>query len=493
MKKNLVQYQVGSLIPVLCLFIFISLRAVFSVFMNTLFLTRLGKAVFSVSSIAIFVLTYSFCLTRLPHVIPVRNPQCNDNIVRGVNLGGWLLLEPWITPHIFEEANAKANQTVVDEWTLHSFLPPDYVHEILERHWSTFIQRTDLELLYSVGISHLRIPVGYWMFDVVPGEPFPLTNGEVVLKSKFFLRRLVEWCKEIGLKIVLDLHGAPGSQNGFDNSGKMGDIGWITPELNLTNVNRTLRVHELMIDMVFGWIRDDILSDGTLYGIAILNEPLAGWVGYEYVWKVLVDYFHPQAYEIIRQRLGNDVKVIIQQGFRNPSDFVNLMSEKKGYQGVVLDLHNYHFWNKKLNNEALQVPKVFETNIEEACEFASYVKIQTLPTIVGEWSLASTDCQKYLYGYSKPYNPKLASNETCKMYDGNLRNYSDSHRQFLQDFLIAQMEVQEAASGYFFWTVKTEDHYAPEWDFLALIKNGIVPHTLCTKKSICSSRTPQKQ
>ncbi len=34
------------------------------------------------------------------------------------------------------------------------------------------------------------------------------------------------WANEIGLKILLDLHGAPGSQNGFDNSGRRGDILW---------------------------------------------------------------------------------------------------------------------------------------------------------------------------------------------------------------------------------------------------------------------------
>ena len=30
---------------------------------------------------------------------------CGDGKVRGVNLGGWLVLEPWITPKFFEEVN----------------------------------------------------------------------------------------------------------------------------------------------------------------------------------------------------------------------------------------------------------------------------------------------------------------------------------------------------------------------------------------------------
>ncbi len=39
-----------------------------------------------------------------------------------------------------------------------------------------------------------------------------------------YLKRLVKWCEEIGLKIILDLHGAPGSQNGMDHSGKKGKV-----------------------------------------------------------------------------------------------------------------------------------------------------------------------------------------------------------------------------------------------------------------------------
>ena len=29
--------------------------------------------------------------------------DCQDGKIRGVNAGGWLLLEPWITPKLFEE------------------------------------------------------------------------------------------------------------------------------------------------------------------------------------------------------------------------------------------------------------------------------------------------------------------------------------------------------------------------------------------------------
>lgn len=41
------------------------------------------------------------------------------------------------------------------------------------RHWNEFYQKSDLEKLYNSGISHIRIPVGYWLVDVQDGEPFP--------------------------------------------------------------------------------------------------------------------------------------------------------------------------------------------------------------------------------------------------------------------------------------------------------------------------------
>ena len=44
------------------------------------------------------------------------------------------------------------------------------------RHWDTFYSYADLEILANAGVSHLRIPVGYWMFDVREGEPFPLPS-----------------------------------------------------------------------------------------------------------------------------------------------------------------------------------------------------------------------------------------------------------------------------------------------------------------------------
>lgn len=59
----------------------------------------------------------------------------NGDKVRGVNLGGWLLLEPWITPSFFENVPDE----VVDEYTLSQHLGKDEYLNRLTPHWENFI------------------------------------------------------------------------------------------------------------------------------------------------------------------------------------------------------------------------------------------------------------------------------------------------------------------------------------------------------------------
>lgn len=60
--------------------------------------------------------------------------DCGDGKIRGVNLGGWLLLEPWISPKLFEEVNVGENQDkIVDEYTYAQYVDPVFAAERLER------------------------------------------------------------------------------------------------------------------------------------------------------------------------------------------------------------------------------------------------------------------------------------------------------------------------------------------------------------------------
>lgn len=60
--------------------------------------------------------------------------NCGDGKVRGVNLGGWLVLEPWITPTIFEEVNVDLGGKVVDEFTYAQYVDPGFASDRLNRY-----------------------------------------------------------------------------------------------------------------------------------------------------------------------------------------------------------------------------------------------------------------------------------------------------------------------------------------------------------------------
>jgi glucan 1,3-beta-glucosidase len=54
----------------------------------------------------------------------------------------------------------------------------------------------------------VRIPIGYWAYDVAAGEPY--ISGQLP-----YLRQAIAWAAIYNLKVIVDLHGAPGSQNGY--------------------------------------------------------------------------------------------------------------------------------------------------------------------------------------------------------------------------------------------------------------------------------------
>jgi len=118
--------------------------------------------------------------------------------VRGVNLGGWFVLEPWITPSIFEPwANSN---TVVDEYTLCQTLGKDQAYSTLSNHWNTWITESDFAQIAAAGLNHVRIPIGYWSVAPIDGEPYVQGAYDV-------LNTALGWAQAHGISVWIDLHG----------------------------------------------------------------------------------------------------------------------------------------------------------------------------------------------------------------------------------------------------------------------------------------------
>jgi len=416
----------------------------------------------------VFTLLMLCCTSSFSTAKPF-NSSCGDGIIRGVNLGGWLNMEPWITPSIFQEVNVGENKNkIVDEYTYAQYVDPDYRKERLNRLWDEFYVEEDIQTLAANGISHIRIPVGYWIWDVAEDEPFPAPPANDDEGQRFYLKRLLKWAENAGLKVLIDLHTAPGSQNGFDNSGRRGPVRWLEGD----NVERTVRILEKITQNMADWITEGHIKEETLYGIELLNEP-AGWD--QKLWETCRDSFYPDGYDLIRNVFPQaDPQVVIQQAFKSFEDFHDYMNEN---DGVSLDWHEYQCFGDYWNQLADQ-PTGWTTHLEAARNWGDDAR--TLPIFTGEWSLAVTDCQLYLDGgWADPYDP-VASDSACAYYNSDFSTYPEEYKDFLKEFFIAQSQGYENKGvGWFFWTGKTENNCAPEWDYLYLLEKGIISKSLC--------------
>jgi glucan 1,3-beta-glucosidase len=115
--------------------------------------------------------------------------------VRGVNIGGWLVLEPWITPSIFQQFS---ETTIVDEFTLCQYAPN--AQQILQSHWSSWTGLGDFQKIAGAGFNTVRIPIGYWAFQKYEWDPY-------IMGAQDYLDQAIGWARLTGLQVVIDLHG----------------------------------------------------------------------------------------------------------------------------------------------------------------------------------------------------------------------------------------------------------------------------------------------
>ena len=136
---------------------------------------------------------------------------------RGVNLGGWLILEPWITPSMFYPFLCAGGRCppdqppVIDERSFCARLGTAEARRRLEALRTSWVTEQTFASIAAAGLNTVRIPFGYWVFgdtDLCPG-----------VSSIHHLDDGVRWAEAHHLRVVLDLHGVPPTQNGMDHSG----------------------------------------------------------------------------------------------------------------------------------------------------------------------------------------------------------------------------------------------------------------------------------
>ncbi|HUA39569.1 MAG TPA: glycoside hydrolase family 5 protein [Candidatus Sulfopaludibacter sp.] len=329
--------------------------------------------------------------------------------IRGVNLGSWLVLEKWMVPEIFRGTHAP------DEYGLCLALGSQ-AEDRLNRHRESFITAEDFRRIKQSGLNAVRLPVGYWALEA----PKPY------VECSRFVDFALDQSQQNGLKVLLDLHGAPGSQNGWPHSGRSGSINW--PK-DPQNIEETIRVLE-SFGQKYG-------QHPALFGIELLNEPNP------VIPLEILQQFYQDAYARLRKCVNPSVAVVFHDSFR-PLAWKNFM-QAPAFANVILDTHLYQCFGKKDQARTAREQLEFSLNRKEELD---EMQREELPTIVGEWSLALPGSDM------SDLSPLQVASVKRAFADTQLLNY-------------------EGTRGWFFWSYKLE--YPSEWNFRYGVERGWLP------------------
>lgn len=133
-------------------------------------------------------------------------------VLRGINLGGWLVEEPWMQPFVTTPPAGSGLPRVQDHVSLWQLLKSRFGEVGMERARNAFrdawLSEADFGRIHDAGLNCVRLPFLASLAD----EPGGLER----------LDQAVGWAGAHGIYVVLDMHGVPGSQSDQDHTGQAG-------------------------------------------------------------------------------------------------------------------------------------------------------------------------------------------------------------------------------------------------------------------------------
>ncbi|GMF24842.1 unnamed protein product [Phytophthora lilii] len=333
---------------------------------------------------------------------------------RGVNLGGWLVAEHWMTNSAaFWEgvedrfANSGEYTTITEAST------PDAIRAKLGDHHANFISEDDIAQIAAAGLNTVRVPVGFWILGYDKHDPSNQHEWQAYTRGTIaHLDQLIRcWAKDHNVAVLISLHAAKGSQNGADHSSPAspGQSFWSHYPENVANSIEVAR-----------FLADRYLHDEAFLGIGLLNEP-SGTTDQQ----VLYQYYQ-DAYRAVRST-GSDcvLSVMPMLQKQSPDEMIGFM-EAPAFTNVWVEWHPYFIWGYE-HTPADQLVNVAVKQDYNARVGKWNARSGHNRLFVGEWSVASA---------------------------GNLRR---SNPELFYSFVTEQLKVHEQAEGgWTLWTWKTQ-------------------------------------
>ncbi len=294
--------------------------------------------------------------------------------LRGVNLGGWLVEEIWMTPWADKppkdlpgaEAFPKKIADHVSLWTtVEKRLGKDAMLRVRQAWRESWIQESDFARIRAAGLNHVRLPFLWSILDEPGGMDW--------------LRKAVGWAKKHDLYVVLDLHGAQGGQSGEHHTGEEGK-------------NRLWYDVDNIDKMIGTWkaVAREFANEPTVAAYDLINEPMG---------TPNVAMLHLVYDRLIRgiRTVDAHKPVIVDDGYKGfeTTPHPNLA----GWTQVAFSLHFYHF-DAKASGDHVKNLKSFLPKVKELQGY------RDAPLYIGEFNLEPHGNPEVMHEYVRHLTEK---------------------------------------------------------------------------------------
>lgn len=360
--------------------------------------------------------------------------------LRGVNFGGWLVAERWLVgpptvPGVFEPSSSWAQD---DEHDASLARRGSGTTEAVSAFRDVFITRADFAAAAALGLNSVRIPFGWWIAAPTDAAAEPYVRG----RGLGYLDDAVLWAEEEGLTVVLDLHGAPGSQNGEQTSGLE------YPDWDPSHFDADAAV----------WTVETVAARfsnrSCIVAFELLNEPRLGTTA-------LLEYYRRGSEAVRRHMPPERVAVVINLYFFQHmatqawASFDWRMPARR-HPNLVYDLHTYTcFLERGRGNDASLPLWLYTGPLVEL--YAALLSITVRPAFAGEWSL----CLPW-YGAAAATFRAMNPPEQRALRTGFASRQADA------------LTRGDRLGGHFWtWKAPHEDD-KDSWDFAEIVRRGFI-------------------
>lgn len=280
--------------------------------------------------------------------------MADNKVLHGVNLTGWLVLEPWVTPELFEGTGSLGEESLL------TVLGGEFYADVVIKHRASFITEKDFSRIAERGFNAVRIPVPWYAFGSEGPDPGPRVGCLSELDNA------LTWAADNGIRVLLALSVSPGAP-GCEDALQSGAGG-----------------HREDILTVIAALAKRYAEWPAFFGIEVADQPRVqrrqGFSMTDGVQPHVLRNFYRDAYATVRCVAGPEPVVVLPDAGM-PNAWRSFMAPKR-YRNVWLDCRLYHH----ADHIDATGPAGSRELVERSRKTLRAADKSGLPVMVGGWS-----------------------------------------------------------------------------------------------------------